>query len=234
MSRGAPVGCGQRPPELLERRIVITPDGKVLARSGKVEYGQGIRTGFRRIVARELRLDPELVEVQLGETDLVPWDVGTFGSMSTASDGLTLRLAAAYAFKLLRGRAAARLGVAADELLAKGGAFHAPGGRTAPYGELAAAAPLAGPLPPPDELTFAEGPNLGADPDRIEAKALVLGTARYPHDVRLPGMLRGHVLAPPRPGQHLASFDDSSARAMPGVVQVVREGDFIGVVAERR
>ncbi len=234
MSRGAPVGWGQRPPELLERRIVITPDGKVFARSGKVEYGQGIRTGFRRIVARELHLDPDLVEVQLGETDLVPWDAGTFGSMSTATDGVTLRLAAAYAFQLLRGRAAVRLGVAGDELLAKGGAFHAPDGRTAPYGELAGEVPLEGPLPPAEELTFADGPDLPVEPDRVEALSLVLGTATYPHDVRLPGMLRGHVLAPPRPGQRLASLDDGVARAMPGVVQVVRAGDFVGVVAERR
>ena len=234
MSRGAPRGWGDRPPERLERRIVVTPEGRVLARSGKVEYGQGIRAGFRRIVAHELRLDPDLVTVELGETDVVPWDMGTFGSQSTATDGHTLRVAAAHAFALLRERAAVRLGTPARELTAHGGTFVAPDGRSAAYGELAAEAPLAGPLPGAADVTFAPPPDLPAEPDRIEARALVLGTARYPHDVRLPGMLRGHVLAPPRPGQHLLALDDKAARAVPGVVDVVRDGDFVGIVAERR
>ena len=234
MSRGAPGGWGQRPPEKLESRIVVTPDGKVIARSGKVEYGQGIRTGFRRIVAHELHLPVEAVTVELGETDRVPWDMGTFGSQSTATDGQKLRAAAAYAFSLLLERAARRLEVPADALVAQGGAFRAPDGGQATYGDLAAEAPLAGTVPPSDELKFAPGPDFAPDAERVEAQALVLGQVRYPHDVRLPGMLRGHVLAPPRQRVHLTALDDAAAKAVPGVVAVVRDGDFVGVVAERR
>lgn len=234
MSRQRPRAWGERPTEHLESRIVITREGEVIARSGKVEYGQGIRTGFRRIVAQELRLPPDAVRVELGETDVVPWDMGTFGSQSTATDGLTLRLAAAYAFQLLEERAAQRLKAPAGELSAEGGAFKTPDGRSATYGELAAEAPLAGELPPASALRFAPGPDLPPDPERIEARALVLGAACYPHDVRLPGMLRGHVLPPPRSGAHLLALDDSAAKAVPGVVAVLRQGDFVGVVAQRR
>ncbi len=234
MSRGAPRGWGERPPEHLEDRIVIRLDGEVIARSGKVEYGQGIRTGFRRIVAHELRLPEEAVRVELGETDVVPWDMGTFGSQSTATDGHTLRIAAAYAFQLLRERAARRLGAAVSDLVADQGSFRAPDGRTASYGELAAEAPLEGTLPASSDVTLAPGPDFAPDADRVEARALVLGEARYPHDVRLPDMLRGHVLPPPRTGAHLLSLDDAAAKAIPGVVAIVRQGDFVGVVAERR
>lgn len=234
MSREAPRRWGERPPEQLEKRIVIGPEGEVIARSGKVEYGQGIRTGFRRIVAHELRLPEQAVRVELGETDVVPWDGGTFGSMSTQTDGQALRLAAAYAYQLLLERAAARLGVAPANLVARDGAFHATDGREASYAELAAQAPLAGPLPAAADVAFAPGPDFEPEPDRVEARALVLGQVRYPHDVRLPGMLRGHVLPPPRPGAHLVSLDDTAAKALPGVVAVVHEGDFVGVLAERR
>ena len=95
----------ERPPERVEQRIAIEADGTVVARSGKVEYGQNIRTGFAKIVAEELAVPFERVRVELGETDRVPWDMGTFGSMSTAVDGKSLRAAAAYARTLLTERA---------------------------------------------------------------------------------------------------------------------------------
>src|SRR5215472_3380086 len=101
MTMGNSGSWPERPPDRLEQRIVIQSDGTVVARSGKVEYGQGIRTGFARLVAEELAVPVQRVRVELGETDLVPWDMGTFGSMSTAVDGKNLRAAAAYARNLL-------------------------------------------------------------------------------------------------------------------------------------
>ena len=77
--------------------LVVRPDGRVTAYAGKVEYGQNIRTGFAVEVAEELRLPLTDVEVVLGDTNRTPWDVGTFGSQSTARVGLQLRLAAATA-----------------------------------------------------------------------------------------------------------------------------------------
>ena len=76
------VGEWGRPPQRFEQRLAIEPDGTVVARSGKVEYGQGIRAGFARTVAAELAVPIERVRIELGETDRVPWDMGTFGSLS--------------------------------------------------------------------------------------------------------------------------------------------------------
>jgi nicotinate dehydrogenase subunit B len=234
MSGGNPNSPGQAHAERVEQRIHIEPDGTVVARSGKVEYGQGIRTGFARIVAEELRMPIERVRVELGETDRVPWDMGTFGSLSTATDGKSLRAAAAYARALLLDRASAQLGVPAPALQTRDGLVIAPDGHTTSYEELTAADPLTGLVPEGSSRTDAPpGQPAGAAPLRLEALDIVTGRARYPADVRLAGMLRGHVLHPPVPGARLVALDERAARALPGVVAVVRQGDFVGVVAER-
>jgi isoquinoline 1-oxidoreductase len=89
---------GNTQPNLPRARwLLVRPDGKATAFAGKVEYGQNIRTGLAMEVADELRLPLDQVEVLLGDTDLTPWDMGTFGSQSTARAGLQLRLAAATA-----------------------------------------------------------------------------------------------------------------------------------------
>ena len=220
--------------ERVEQRIVIEPDGGVLARSGKVEYGQGIRAGFVRIVAEELAVPAERVRVELGETDRVPWDMGTFGSLSTATDGARLRAAAAQARVLLLERAASRWGLPASALTCADGRVCAADGRVISYAELAGREPLAGPVPEQAAAAPAPGPaRPPADaPWRIEAHGIVTGQARYPADVRLPGLLRGHAVAPPRRGARLVGADEGAARAIPGVAAVVREGDFLGVAAE--
>lgn len=221
---------GRAAPERLEARLVIEADGTVVARSGKVEYGQNIRAGFARIVARALDVPLARVRVELGETDRVPWDMGTFGSMSTATDGKKLRLAAAYARTQLLSRAAERLGVDAAELSTGDGAVRAPDGRTVHYADLVAGAPLEGQVP-----EEAPAPSSAADgaPLRIEGRDIVTGRVTYAGDVRLPGMLRAAVRHPPVPGAHLASVDDDDARAMPGVVEVIQDGDLVAVLAER-
>src|SRR5581483_257974 len=133
-----------KPPERLEQRIAIERDGTVVARSGKVEYGQGIRTGFAKMVAEELCVPVERVRVELGETDRVPWDMGTFGSMSTAVDGKSLRAAAAFARTLLIDRASRHLGIPASDLTARHGSVFARDGRSVPYQQLTAGSPLTG------------------------------------------------------------------------------------------
>ncbi len=222
----------ERPPDRLEQRISIERDGTIVARSGKVEYGQGIRTGFAKIVAEELAVPLARVRVELGETDRVPWDMGTFGSMSTAVDGKVLRAAAALARKILLERAAVRFGIAASELTIEGGKIVTCDGRSAAYQELVAAEPLAGIVPE------GETDNRGAlapedSPLRLEALAIVTGRAQYSGDVRLPGMLWGQALHPPVHGSRIATMGDSAARELPGVVAIVRDENFVGVVARR-
>lgn len=232
MSPAAGPAWGERPPERLEDRISIQEDGTIVARSGKVEFGQGIRTGFARIVAEELSCPVGQVSVELGETDRVPWDMGTFGSLSIAGDGALLRKAAAYARILLCERAAARLGVPAAELHVQDGRIAARDGRRLSYAQLAGSEPLRGIVPGQVQSGIHAAP-ASSGPERIEALDIVTGRACYAADVLLPGMLHGRVLQPPMQGARPVSVDDRSAREMPGVVAVVRERSFIGVVAER-
>jgi CO/xanthine dehydrogenase Mo-binding subunit len=179
----------------LEARLRLEPDGRVTVFSGKVEFGQGIRTAFARIVAAELGIPIERVTVVLGDTAQVPYDMGTFGSRSIAQDGEILRRAAAHA-----------------------------------RGLLGAGKPLEGPIPDDGPAPAALPPG----PRRLEAPDIVTGRARYTADVRLPGMLRGAIARPPVRGARPASVDDRAARAITGVVAVVRDGDLVGVVAERQ
>jgi nicotinate dehydrogenase subunit B len=218
--------------ERLEQRLEIQQGGRVTVRSGKVEYGQGIRTGFARIVADELSVSVQQIDVVLGETDNVPWDVGTVGSMSTATDGRQLRAAAIQARTLLLDRAGTLMDLPPSTLFLLGGCVMAPDDRAIPYEDLVRNEPLTGPIP-----DFPGTPNRALDapaskPMRLEARSILTGKAKYPADIRLPGMLRGHMLHSPRPGMKLALLEDSLARAVPGAT-VIRDGDFAGVVADR-
>lgn len=219
----------------IEHRIRIEPDGRVLALSGKIEYGQGIRTAMAQLVADELDVPFDHVQVVLGETRLVPWDIGTFGSMSLAVEGRILQLAAAHARRLLVERASQRLDVDPAQLATADGAVRCRrDGRTVRYVDLVAGDPLTGAIP---EDAMCKAPEarrwIGRAMARVEAHAIVTGTARFVADVRLPGMLRGQALRPPVPGARLRALDDRAARLVRGVVAVVRDGDFVAVVAER-
>jgi len=219
--------------DLLESRIAIAADGSVTAFSGKFEFGQGIRTGFAQIVADELDVALEHVRVVMGDTDLSPRDWGTYGSQSTRQEAPILRRAAAFGRAQLLARAAKRLGIATGELDTKDG--HVVSGATRiPYGELVADTPLAGPIP--DEVAFLPDGRrryIGRPLPRVEARDIVTGRATYAADVRIEGMLHGAIVRPPVRGAKVKSVDDAAARAMPGVVAVVRDGDVVGVVAER-
>ncbi len=218
----------------LEDRIRIEPDGRVTALSGKVEFGQGIRTAFAQVVADELDVPIERVDVVLGDTGYSPFDRGTFGSRSVAQEAPALRRAAAFARQQLLERASLRLGVPLARLDMERGAVRVDDGRRLGYADLVDGRPFAGvipddvPLLPPERRRY-----LGRAMPRLEARDIVTGRARFVADVRLPGMLRGAVLRPPARGARLVSVDDAAARAMPGVVAVVRDGDVVGVVAER-
>ncbi len=218
----------------LRERIRIEPDGTVVALSGKIEFGQGIRTGFAQLVAEELDVPPERVRVLLGDTSQVPFDFGTFGSHSTEQEAPVLRRAAAFARQQLLSRASARLGVPVAQLRTEDGVVRDGDGKRASYAELVKESPLAGPIPDNVPLRArAEWRYLGKSQARVEARDIVTGRAKYTADVRLPGMLRAAVVRPPVRNARVRAVDDSRARTMPGVVAVVRDGDLVGVVAER-
>ncbi|HKC90892.1 MAG TPA: molybdopterin cofactor-binding domain-containing protein, partial [Candidatus Limnocylindria bacterium] len=122
-------------PERLEQRIRVERDGTITALSGKIDFGQGIRTAFAQIVADEIDVPIERVNVVLGDTDQVPFDFGTFGSHSVAQETPLLRKAAAFARHQLLDRASAKLGVPREKLDTDSGVIVG-GGKRVPYAEL--------------------------------------------------------------------------------------------------
>jgi CO/xanthine dehydrogenase Mo-binding subunit len=209
-------------------------DGKVEVRSGKVEIGQGILTALAQIVADELDVDRDRVVMMRARTDASPNEAVTAGSMSIHDSGSALRQACAEARAILLEAAAKELGVDSASLSVSDGEIAAPDGRGASYWSLPteelldrdATAGVAPKDPGHRELT-------GESAARTDLPDKVFGRARFVHDIDFPDMLHGRVLRPPSPGARLVSLEDTAARALPGVVAVVRDGRFIGVVAER-
>lgn len=221
---------------LIERRIRLDPDGGVTAFSGKVDFGQGIRTALAQLVAEELDVPLEQVRMVMGETDLVPNVGGTWHSDSVHVEGAALRRAAAAARGQLLARAGKRLGVEPIALQTAAGSVRAEGsGATVSYADLVADSPLMGPIA--DDVTLKAPEDMrviGTSPRRAEAGDLVSGRAIFVADVRIDGMLRGAILRPPVRGATLRSLDETAARGKPGVIAIVHDGNFVGVVAERR
>jgi len=217
------------------RWLSVRPDGTVTAYAGKVEYGQGIRTGLAIEVADELRVPVESVEVVLADTDLVPWDMGTFGSQSTARVGLQLRKAAATAREVLRDLAADRLDLPASDLEATSGSVRsrADESRAITYADLVAGAAVARDIIDDVALTPLSGfTQMGKPHLRVDAIERVTGRATYSQDIVLDGMLFAAVLRQPSRRARLASVDTSAAERMPGVASVVHEERLIAVLAD--
>jgi isoquinoline 1-oxidoreductase len=226
---------GATPTDTEATWLVVRPDGGATAFAGKVEYGQGIRTGFAVEVADELRLPLPAVDVILADTDLVPWDMGTFGSQSTARVGLTLRKAAATARQALLELAADRLDLPVADLEARDGRVisRSDANNAATYAQLLAGRQIErrieddAPLTPASEFTV-----MGRPAQRVDAVARVTGQAIYSQDVLVPGMLFARVVRPPSYGATLEEFDGSAAERAPGVVAVVHDGSLAAVLAE--
>jgi len=219
---------------MLDAWLRIGPDGSATVFTGKVELGQGIVTALAQIAAEELDLPLTRIKMISGDTGQTPNEGQTAGSQSIEASGTALRMAAAEVRAMLTGLAARRFGVAADTLRVGDGVFTAADGRRVTYGELAgetdlhreATAKIA-PKPP------AEHKIVGQPIPRRDIPAKVTGGAAYVQDLRLPGMLHGRVVRPPRYGAKLESFDEAAVKALPGVVAVVRDGSFLGVIAAR-
>jgi isoquinoline 1-oxidoreductase len=225
-------GFSQQLPRQIDAWIHIGEDGAVTASTGKVEVGQNARTSLTMAVSDELHLPMESVHLIMGDTDRVPFDMGTFGSRTTPTMVPQMRRAAAAVRGLLLGLAAQELSVDRGSLETTAGKVtHAATGRSLGFGELTKGRKLietigddARSMPP------AEWKVAGQSVRKVNAHALVTGQHKYTSDLDRPGMLRGKVLRPPSFGARLASLDTSRALAMTGV-RVVRDGDFVGVVA---
>jgi nicotinate dehydrogenase subunit B len=216
--------------------LQIAEDGTVTCFTGKIEMGQGIITSLAMEMAEELNVPFEKVKMVMGDTDLCPYDQGTWGSMSTRSFGPRMRSAAAEARGVLIGMASTQLGVPASQLEVRDGVItdvKNPKNKIS-YGQLAKGKKIEKFLddkPAPED--FSKFTYVGKPMKRADAYLKVTGKAKYCGDLTLPGMVHARILRPPSHGAKLASVDVTGAEKIAGV-QVVRDGDFIAVLSENR
>lgn len=217
----------------LSQWLRVLPDNSIEVRSGKVEIGQGIATALAQIAAEELDVSVERIRMVAASTAESPDENVTSGSRSIQDSGTALRYACAEARAIYLEAAAARLGVPAATLTITAGEFIGADGARSSYGALADDALLA------REATAGAPPKdvsrhriVGTALPRLDLAQKIYGQPRFVHDLELPGMLHARVLRPPSPAAVLVALEESGARALPGVVAVVRDGSFVGVLAE--
>ncbi|WP_175821687.1 molybdopterin cofactor-binding domain-containing protein [Burkholderia sp. BCC0419] len=232
----APLPVSFRENPRLDGWIRVDERGHVTVFTGKAELGQGILTALAQIAAEQMDVDFASVSIVSADTSRGPNEGYTYGSQSVEQSGAALQAASAQARAVLVGTAARQLGVPADGLTVRAGVIYAPDGRTVRYGDLArgarslleGAVTADAPLKRPADYRL-----IGRSIARIDLPAKFTGEAAFVQDMRLPGMLFGRVVRPPRAGANLIDVDLARARSMPGVVVVVRDGDFLALAAGR-
>ncbi len=218
---------------MLDAWLRIDAQGNATVFTGKVELGQGAITALAQIAADELDLPFARITMVAGDTQLTPDEGHTSGSFSIEHSGTALRLASAEVRAMLIGLAAKRFNVAPAELKVADGVIGAPDGRSVGYGELAAAADLhreatAKVAPKPPSARKIAGTSVA----RLDIPRKVTGGVSYVQDLRLPGMLHGRVVRPPRYGAKLTGINKTARPDVP-FVAIVDNGSFFGVVAAR-
>ena len=217
--------------------IRFDDDGSVTVFSGKVELGQGISTALAQIAADELDIAYERVRVVNADTARTPDEGGTTGSRSLETSGVAIRRAAAAARHHLLSLAFEQLDslTPADDLqVADGVVTDRRTGRSVSYWDLLAGGRFNRPvgedarMKQPADYAF-----VGASAQRLDLLGKVTGGSSYAHDMKLPNMLHARVLRPPGYHARLVKFDRELVSGLPGVVEVVEDGQFIAIVAER-
>ncbi len=227
------------PPSLLANPrlgdwLRILPAGLVVVRSGKVELGQGVLTALAQIVAEELDVDVSRVRMIAAATGTSPNEGLTSGSLSIQHSGAALRVAGAETRTIYVEAAARAWGAEANTLSVADGVISAPDGRVTSYWDLAdddlldrRASGRAAPKAAEDYRVVGTGVRRVDLPDKLAARP------RFAHDMAPDGLLHGRVIRPPSRGATLLDVDTQRAMALPGMVIVVRDGNFLGVLAER-
>lgn len=225
-----------KPLALTEVNSYLSIDASGLATiySGKVDIGTGLRTALAQIAAEELDLPMQSVTIVQGDTRLTPDQGPSSGSNSIQIGGIQIRQAAAAARRALIEQAAQLLHANPDDLRVVEGVVKAPSGESATYGALVGGKSFAITLDPKkpgstkDPKAFAL---VGTPAPRLDIPGKVTGAYTYMQDFRVPDMLHGRVVRPPALGAELQSVDEASVKDVPGVVKIVRQGNFLGVVA---
>ncbi|MFA5328984.1 MAG: molybdopterin cofactor-binding domain-containing protein [Prolixibacteraceae bacterium] len=212
--------------------IHISEDGTVTAMVGKIEMGQGIITSFPQMIADELDAPLESIKMVMGDTELTPYDAGTWGSLSTRALGPSLMAAVAEARAVLLQLGADYLDVKPEELTVADGVISLKNNRSkkVTYGQLTKGQRIEKFLEiKPKTKDFSEYKIRGKSFRHADGVIKVTGQAMYSGDFRMPGMLYAKILRPPSHGATLVSADISEAEKLDGI-QVVRDKDLIAVL----
>ncbi|WP_233827897.1 xanthine dehydrogenase family protein molybdopterin-binding subunit [Paraburkholderia sp. ZP32-5] len=218
---------------LLDAWVRIDEKSRITVFTGKAELGTGIRTAFMQIAAEQLGVTPERITLVTADTEATPNEGYTAGSHSTADSGTAIANATAQVRVLLLEAAAAKLNVDVATLTTQNGEVVASDGRRLAFGEAVSGVDLhrnAQPgVPTKDPHTFKV---IGQSLHRVDIPGKVTGAPRYVQDLKLPGMVHARVVRPPSYGATLKTVDVAPVRAMPGVIAVVHDGNYLAVVAD--
>ncbi len=218
----------------LDAWIRIDADGSITAFTGKAELGQGFKTAFQQIAAEELDVPFASIKVVTADTSLTADEGYTSGSQSMQYSGTAVQNAAAQVRELLVAEAAKRFNLPVENLRTQNGAVIAPDGQRAAYGDLVAENMLHVQAQPKSKL---KNPStytvIGQPLPRVDIPAKVTGGAAYVQDMRLPGMVHARVVRPPSYQAELVEYDASAIERLPGFVKIVRDGNFLAVVAQK-
>jgi CO/xanthine dehydrogenase Mo-binding subunit len=213
--------------------VKISAEGHVVISPGKVEIGQGIVTALAQIAADELDIDIGRVRMVRATTAGSPNEGVTSGSLSVQQSGRAVRHVCAEVRQIFLAAAADRLGVGIDALAISDGEISGPGNVRTSYWELAGEVSLN------REATTGVVPKLsvqrmlaGSSVQRVDIPDKVFAHPRFIHDQPLSGMLHGRVLRSEIPSAKLIELREDRARGVAGLVAIVRDGDFAGVVSE--
>jgi nicotinate dehydrogenase subunit B len=218
----------------LDSWIRIDADGGITVFTGKAELGQGFKTACQQIAAEELDVPFASLKLVTADTSRTANEGYTSGSNSMKESGTAVQHAAAQVRALLLMEAARRLELPAESLNTDNGAVIAPDGRRLAYGELVAGEMLHVQAQANSTLKDPAGYRIMGQPiPRVDIPVKVTGAAAYVHDMRLPGMVHARLVRPPGYGAELISYDSAAVEKMPGVVKVVRDGNFLAVAATK-
>ena len=226
-----PVSLAANP--VLSSWIRFSPQGRVMVSPGKVEIGQGIVTALAQIAADELDVDMGRVQMVRASTAGSPNEGVTSGSLSVQQSGRAIRYACAEIRQMFLAAASGQLGVDIGALEIRDGTISGPGNVRTSYWELADSVSLdrdatPGALPKQSTRRMLAGNSV----QRLDIPDKVFAHPRFIHDQVMPGMLHGRVLRPELCAAKLTGLKEDAARAMTGLVAIVRDGNFAGVVSE--
>jgi nicotinate dehydrogenase subunit B len=229
-----PLPGSLRTTRMLDAWLRINADGSVTVFTGKSELGQGIRTALVQVAAEQLGVSAETITLVTSDTERTPGEGYTAGSQSMQDSGTAIMHAAAQAREILIGLAATRLAVAADTLKAEGGAVVAASGKRVPFGELVADDILRIEAQPTSKLKDPKSFSIvGQSLPRLDIPGKVTGRPAYVQDKRPEGMVHARVVRPPSYGAQLKAIDTTAIEKMPGVKKVMRDGNFLAVIADK-